>query len=756
MKSSSTRPHVPARRNKSRVAEDSPLKPLPSRRLTERKCCFKPDIRDDDGYKVCFNCGQQISENNIVSEVTFAENSLGAAVVQGGTVGENQRHARFAGPGGRRMGGGEPRNFSQETASTEVSTVMTMLNIRSDTLREQALKIYDLAINAGFIQGRRPRAVAAACVYLVCRRSGKHTILLMDFAEKIRHNVFKLGNVYKELMDTLYIDDKPASGVAPVLEIERVIEKYCERLEFGDRTLRVADDAVAIIRRMNRDWIVDGRQPAGLIGACIILAARMNNFRRTVREVVFVVKVCDATIAQRLVEFNRTQASTLSVQEFRKNADSLPDAEKPPAIYNAEVKAKRRHEKLAKLHLLASSGVTGQGDEIDGQKNMPRKHVRIDKDGFLIPDTPVDPVLLGESEQSKPGQKRKRGRPSKKSVGTIRPDSRALAEEAALEEEIEQVLHDPAAIESADQARAEMPKRTETEYLRPETPLNPDYISRDPDVSENEDEDEDVRRTRIEKHAAELASKHRNPELSYLDKEEIEDDEFDEDPEVASCVLTEAESEIKAKIWVTQNEEWLRDQQAKHLKRTLEEVQGGPKKAIRRRKKSKRNLEDEPPTDDTAEKLLRAIQREKGRLPKSFSKHVNYENLNKYYGRGSSKTLSSASASPSVAGSSPSPEMEHHTRNQGPPSTAQPLQHLPSQHPHRESITEIQQQIHGEEDDEIVEDIETEPVRNNQAGSQSYDDYDEEEDYNDAIDPISNAYGVTEEYGEDDDAEEYE
>ena len=59
-------------------------------------------------------------------------------------------------------------------------------------------------------------------------------------------------------------------------------------LEFGDETHQVAMDAVRLVQRFDRDWMTKGRRPAGICGACLLLAARMNNFRRSVAEIGFV------------------------------------------------------------------------------------------------------------------------------------------------------------------------------------------------------------------------------------------------------------------------------------------------------------------------------------------------------------------------------------------------------------------------------------------------------------------------------------
>lgn len=84
------------------------------RRACPNPTCSAPDIQEIDGERACISCGTIINDSNIVAEVTFGESSAGAAVVQGGFVGEGQRHARSLGPGFRRSGGhGESREVTE-------------------------------------------------------------------------------------------------------------------------------------------------------------------------------------------------------------------------------------------------------------------------------------------------------------------------------------------------------------------------------------------------------------------------------------------------------------------------------------------------------------------------------------------------------------------------------------------------------------------------------------------------------------------
>jgi transcription factor IIIB subunit 2 len=79
----------------------------PAKRLCPNKECYAPNINDEG---TCINCGTIVHESNIVNEVSFGEDSRGAAVLQGSYVGEGQGAARSMGPGFTRGAGvGESR-----------------------------------------------------------------------------------------------------------------------------------------------------------------------------------------------------------------------------------------------------------------------------------------------------------------------------------------------------------------------------------------------------------------------------------------------------------------------------------------------------------------------------------------------------------------------------------------------------------------------------------------------------------------------
>lgn len=148
-------------------------------------------------------------------------------------------------------------------------------------------------------------------------------------------NVFELGHTYLQLVQTLNLR-------LPLVDPSHYISRFAALLEFGDETHQVAMDAVRLVQRFDRDWMTRGRRPAGICGACLLLAARMNNFRRSVAEIVQVVKIADTTLKKRLDEFKRTPSGALTLADFRNVW--LEEEMDPPAYTTGREREERERE----------------------------------------------------------------------------------------------------------------------------------------------------------------------------------------------------------------------------------------------------------------------------------------------------------------------------------------------------------------------------------------------------------------------------
>ncbi|KAJ3812305.1 BRF1-domain-containing protein [Lentinula aff. lateritia] len=286
------------------------------------------------GNGFCVRCGTVVEENTIVNEVAFGETSSGAAMVQGSYVAQGSSHARMNGPFGNR-GSNESREQTIANATRKIQNIAGVLRL-SEQVCLAATRLYTLAVEHKFTKGRKSMNVVAVCLYVSCRQKETRNYMLIDFSDILQVNVFELGHTYLQLVQTLNLR-------LPLVDPSHYISRFAALLEFGEETHRVATDAIRLVQRFDRDWMTRGRRPAGICGAALLLAARMNNFRRSVEEIVQVVKIADSTLKKRLDEFKNTPSGALTLADFR--TVWLEDEMDPPAYTKG--KEKEEAERLA-------------------------------------------------------------------------------------------------------------------------------------------------------------------------------------------------------------------------------------------------------------------------------------------------------------------------------------------------------------------------------------------------------------------------
>jgi len=154
----------------------------------------------------------------------------------------------------------------------------------------------------------------------------------------------------------------------PLVDPSHYISRFAALLEFGDETHKVATDAVRLVQRFDRDWVTKGRRPAGICGAALLLAARMNNFRRSIEEIVQVVKIADTTLKKRLEEFKKTPSGSLTLADFR--TVWLDEEMDPPAFTKGKEREEREREE----------GQNSQRNSISKKKRKKRKKAASETD----------------------------------------------------------------------------------------------------------------------------------------------------------------------------------------------------------------------------------------------------------------------------------------------------------------------------------------------------------------------------------------
>ncbi|OAL23534.1 hypothetical protein AYO20_10979 [Fonsecaea nubica] len=615
------------------LARSKPLCPNPD-------CPDRTKVVYSDQGLICESCGALVQEESgLVSEQGFGETESGRITALGVQVGENQSHQRNYHGGAFGSAGREAplnRERSKAQARNIMSSYIALLGIRHTEV-ETAERLFEFANTLGFIQGRTIESVAVTCLYAACRRKTEqvegqprpmYSLMLIDFAEKMNMDVFALGRVYQDLVKKLYLQQGRGyrmDGSAEFwgMDPATLVPRFVDELDFDkhDRD-KIKRDAINIVKRMKRDWIAHGRRPSGVCGAAVILAARMNNYRRTTREVVLTAKVTEITINKRLEEFHDTQASKLSVTKFRSEGIPEPytphplDEQQPPVLKQAlnpkpkgRKRGRPRKNPLPETAAEIEGDATGPGPQAaqgsgEGQP-PPAKRVRIDAEGYKIPEIParllaIDPALTqsetpadsqpeqtdasqegtpssshngegqGVSESSPPRQRRH------KSAHWKAPP--ASAAEIAIENEIEQgiaeALRDNPELDpnyrtlppGEQQVQEQLPSGGVSSEPGGEQGQPPATIDLTVDPTETVPPHPKDKRAGppCNTNIGNLGIVSLSPTLGAS--------EFDSDEDVSTCLLSEQETRIKERVWVSMNADWLRQDHAKRIKKELKEA----------------------------------------------------------------------------------------------------------------------------------------------------------------------------------------
>ncbi|CAE6447546.1 hypothetical protein ACGC1H_003257 [Rhizoctonia solani] len=542
------------------------------------------------GNGFCNQCGTLVEENRIVAEVTFGESASGAAIAHGSFVALGQTRAHTSGAFGH--GSSEPGEQSAAHGRMLIRQQSSALHL-GEHIVEKAQRYYNLAISHRFIKGRRSEYVAAVCLYIACRTSGTRHMLI-DFSDMLRVNVFVLGAYYLKLVRELKIN-------LPLIDPAHLIARFAALLEFGEETNKVVIDATRLVTRFSRDWMTHGRRPAGICGACLLLAARMNNFRRSIQEIVQVVKIGDETVKKRLEEFKHTPSAALTMHDFRNVM--LEEAADPPSFTKGLEKQKQE-------------GKEGKGKGILAPSSGKRKRAQMDdaQDDIEEASAPAAPaidmtqgiVALGLDNPSNDKANRPLFYPSDDE------------ERDAFDEIVNQ-----GKAEGGDQDL----DKDEGSGDKTDDPYDEDIAA---EVSHYLNDPEGSHLTAVlqdteQQQAARIARAEQSDDLNDLDDEELD-----------AFILTEEEVQKKTRMWVEFNRDYLERIAMKGL--DAEEGTENKRQKSRKARKRQKPRDSTTASGETPAQAARALMQKK----KTFSRRINYAAVEKLFEKpdGSSKSKS--------------------------------------------------------------------------------------------------------------------
>jgi transcription factor IIIB subunit 2 len=303
------------------------------------KCIKCENIQKDPvtGMMICLTCGTVHEESQIVEALEFDDNQNAA-----GTFMDPNKPSYFY-PGGR-------NTLSQMVDQTQrrlnktyrqIEKVSKTLTIPENVVKS-AKRLYNIASNKKFTQGRKTDQIVGAILYLACRwNKTKH--LLIDFSEVLHLNLFVIGTLYIKLVKLLGLQ---INIIDPCLYMHR----FCNKFNLGNKAKEVEKTALKILQFMKRDWITTGRRPSGLIGACILISAKLHKLNIDINLISNVVHVCSQTILNRIEEFSLTQVAKMTMEEFEsfKESHFYPGSD-PPAFKKSIKENEKKEEEEKKI-----------------------------------------------------------------------------------------------------------------------------------------------------------------------------------------------------------------------------------------------------------------------------------------------------------------------------------------------------------------------------------------------------------------------
>eukprot|EP00536_Pseudo-nitzschia_multiseries_P006249 jgi/Psemu1/14785/gm1.14785_g len=320
----------------------------------ERACpnCGSKNIESQGaaGNSVCTECGVILEENAIVSHMEFVEGAGGSSSMVGQFVSATSRKA-YTGGGGR---GGGNYGFSRDSRETTLANGRRRIQEVASRLRlgghyvDAAHRLFTIAVEKNFVQGRRTIHVVAACLYISCRQE-KSQHMLIDFSDALQVNVYTLGTCFLKFRRLLGLK-------LAILDPALYIYRFAAHLDLDDKANEVALTALRLVGRMKRDWIVAGRRPAGICAAALLIASRAHGFSRYAQDVTRILRVCGMTVSTRVKEFEQTPSASLTLEQFNK-VELENEADPPAFTKNRILEARARAIQENNIELLTSGAL---------------------------------------------------------------------------------------------------------------------------------------------------------------------------------------------------------------------------------------------------------------------------------------------------------------------------------------------------------------------------------------------------------------
>ena len=276
-------------------------------------CCNNPSVQIRDGNRVCLNCG-------MISQKEFVVNERRAYTIQ-----EIQNRKRTEprwrdfGPRtmlpntktdskGKSIGAKEQALFSRLSkiqnslissiernfweAKPKLKMLCSKLNI-PDYISDSAWKIYSLVAKKKLTMGRSINGFIAGALYAAIRVHDFPRLLdeVCESSLTPRRTVHRsLAMIIREILPELNLKYQP-------IKAETLIYRFSNNLELP---MEIQKCAIEMLKTASKNGLKrTGKDPKGLAAACIYIAARDGNMRKTQSTVADIAKITEVTLRSR-------------------------------------------------------------------------------------------------------------------------------------------------------------------------------------------------------------------------------------------------------------------------------------------------------------------------------------------------------------------------------------------------------------------------------------------------------------------------
>ena len=175
-------------------------------------------------------------------------------------------------------------------ALSEMSKISSALNLPKSIL-ETAAVFYRKAVKKRLIRGRSIQGVAAAAIYMSCRKCNVPRTL-DEIAAVTYVGKKEIGRCYR------FLGKELGEFIPPVFP-SRYISKFSNQLLVAGKAENVAATIIEIAKNLH---LTSGRGPTGIAAAATYIASILVGERKTQREVANIANVTEVTIRNRYKE----------------------------------------------------------------------------------------------------------------------------------------------------------------------------------------------------------------------------------------------------------------------------------------------------------------------------------------------------------------------------------------------------------------------------------------------------------------------